>query len=116
MTNDDEIQAYIMSNKSKGTVYNTNSGCRLLALFKDENFPADTSRNFWDLPPVELDLLMSRYFMKAEKLEKTKLKDGDKLYQPDALTSHRNAWQRCLDKRIRHSRGQEQCLAVEGKN
>ena len=42
--------------------------------------------------------LMSQYFMKAEQLENNnKLKDGDKLYQPDTLTFHRNAWQRCLD-------------------
>ena len=44
---------------------------------------------------------MSQCFMKAEKLENNnKLKDGDKLYQPDTLTSHRNAWwQRCLDEK-----------------
>ena len=53
-------------------------------------------RKIYDIPPKELDRIMSSFFMSVRKTDASSIKALGDLYQPDTLTNYRNGWQRVL--------------------
>ena len=92
---DDDIHDFVVNSKAKNTTYKDTGGIKRLNTFMREINP-DETRNFYELPKEDLDLLLCQFFMTAEKIDK---KAVEKLYQPDTLNSFRNAWQRVISEK-----------------
>ena len=61
-----------------------------------KNMDPPEHRKIWEIPAGMLDRIMSQFFMTAKKVDKKSIDKLGELYQPDTLTSFRNAWQRIL--------------------
>ena len=86
---DDSVQEYIKSQKASSTVSKDktdenrfNTFCRTLG----------EQRKIEDIPAVELDRILCKFFMSAKTLK-------GELYEPDSLTSFFNSFQRVLETR-----------------
>ena len=89
---DDDIHDFLIQQKAKSTTYKDAGGTKRLQTFLRDVNPHE-SRMFHELSKAELDTLMSQFFMFAKKQGKQPPDDD---YQPDTLTSFRNAWQRVI--------------------
>ena len=93
-----QISSFLQNNKSKSTVYNTNSAVtRLNKFLKEETKRKYSSNSFDQLQDAELDELLCEFFMNAKKNSNKKKISETELYQPDTLSNLRNGWQRHLN-------------------
>ena len=89
------VQHFLTANRAKETHYNTTTHTNRLKLFMVEEL--NDHREFWGIPAAELDHVLSQFFMKAKKINKSSINKLGELYQPDTLSNMRNAWQRVLE-------------------
>ena len=92
---DEKIQEFITGNKSKETKYKDKSSINRLHKFMKSMEPPD-ARSVLKLCAKELDTVLCHFFINAKKVDELSIKKLGKLYQPDTLSSFRNAWQRYL--------------------
>ena len=93
---DDDIHDFVVGQKAKSTVYKDKGGVRRLQNFMADVLPGET-RYFYDLPKEEMDRLFCQFFILAKKIPKAgQPQVGDGSYEPDTLSSYRNAWQRVI--------------------
>ena len=62
-TTDQEINMFLKSNKAKNTVYKDTTFIRRLADFMTTFLVPPDRRNIWEIPPRQLDQIMSQFFM-----------------------------------------------------
>ena len=87
--NNDDIETFIKENQNHNTVRKTKSDLNIL---KKWFHGVEENRDILEIPPVELDKLLSHFFVKVRKADGTD-------YEPDSLTS----FQRSIDRYIREN-------------
>lgn len=92
---DKEIKLFLKNTKSKSAVYKERTSVNRLYEFMHSMEPP-MKKMIYELRPIELDRIMSLFFMNAKKKDPNSIKNNGELYQPDSLTSYRNGWHRVL--------------------
>ena len=96
---DKSIDEFLNANRSKETIYHNMSSVNRLQSFMEKELNPPEKRSFWELPAATLDRILCQFFMKAKKTNEHSIKTLGELYQPNTLTSFRNAWQRVLSEK-----------------
>ena len=86
MLNQEDLDDFVLAQKAKSTSYKDTSD---LNVFRRFCSTVKETREIENIPPAELNALLSNFFVKAVK------RDGD-LYEPDTLSGIRNSLQRVL--------------------
>ena len=94
----DEIQRFLHESSAKSTLYKDVSAETRFEKFLTSLNPFDV-RKIHQIPPTELDQILSKFFMSANKIDKNSIKKLGELYQPDSLSSFLHCWQRILSSR-----------------
>ena len=107
MLNQEDLDDFVLAQKAKSTSYKDTSD---LNVFRRFCSTVKETREIENIPPAELDALLSNFFVKAVK------RDGD-LYEPDTLSGIRNSLQRVLVARgvnidLRKDKDFEKCRNV----
>ena len=107
MLNQEDLDDFVLAQKAKSTSYKDTSD---LNVFRRFCSTVKETREIENIPPAELNALLSNFFVKAVK------RDGD-LYEPDTLSGIRNSLQRVLVARgvnidLRKDKDFEKCRNV----
>ncbi|XP_031567055.1 glutamine-rich protein 1-like [Actinia tenebrosa] len=87
LLNDGEIQKYIRAQQKTSTINKTKYDMNVLKRFLQE---CGEEREIENIPPTQLDSLLSNFYIKAKKKDNT-------LYEPDTMSSFSRSIQRYLD-------------------
>ena len=69
---DEAVKKFLLDNRAKETHYNTTTHTNRLRLFMVQEL--NDHRELWNIPEVELDHILSQFFMKAKKINKNSIK------------------------------------------
>ena len=95
---DAEIKQFLDESVAKTTTYKDVSAENRFRKFLHSINPTDL-RQIHQIPPSELDVILSKFFMTANKIDKNSIERLGELYQPDSLSAFIHSWQRILSSR-----------------
>ena len=99
-----QVQQFLHESIAKSTIYKDVSAENRFRKFVHVLNPTDV-RQIHQIPPSELDVILSKFFMTANKIDKNSIERLGELYQPDSLSAFVHSWQRILSSRGSKKKG-----------